>query len=331
MPFTVRGTGSVTGGRVQLDASGSSQFVSGLLLAAARFDKGIEIVHSGPRGVPSLPHIDMTLATLTDSGVEAARTSDVSWLVAPGRIRARDIDIEPDLSNAAPFLAAALVTGGTVRVPGWPRTTTQPGDALRDLLAEMGADVSFDGPTWSSAAPARSTASTPTCATSASSARSSPSSPPWPTARRTCAVSPTTRLHETDRLAALATEINGLGGDVVEDPDGLHDHAEASARRALADVRRSPDGDRRRGARPGRRRGRDREHRHHPQDAAGLRRPLWTTSSDPTRGARSARSAPSRRQPARRGRRPHPATPPQFPAALEATAQPRQRDGRDSR
>ena len=222
MPFTVRGTGSVAGGRVQLDASGSSQFVSGLLLAAARFDKGIEIVHSGARGVPSLPHIDMTLATLADSGVDAARTSDTSWQVAPGPIRARDVVIEPDLSNAAPFLAAALVTGGTVRIPGWPTATTQPGDALRELLSQMGAEVSSEhdgalvvrgsGTIHGLTADLRDVTELATILAVLAALADGPSH---------LSGLAHTRLHETDRLAALSTEINGLGGDVVEDPDGL--------------------------------------------------------------------------------------------------------------
>jgi 3-phosphoshikimate 1-carboxyvinyltransferase len=137
-PFTVHGTGRVRGGWVKVDASESSQIVSGLLLAAARFDDGIDLRVGA--NVPSLPHVLMTVRTLGDHGVDVVAV-DRGWRVSPGPIRARDVVIEPDLSNAAPFLAAALVTGGQVTVRDWPEDTTQPGAQLERLLAVMGADV----------------------------------------------------------------------------------------------------------------------------------------------------------------------------------------------
>lgn len=143
MPFTVLGTGSLPGGPVVIDASASSQFVSGLLLAGARFEQGVEVAHHGDR-LPSAPHVAMTVEALRRRGVEVDVDIDGPsgrWVVAPQRIGARDVDVEPDLSNAAPFLAAALVAGGTVAVPDWPEETTQAGDRLRDLLAAFGADV----------------------------------------------------------------------------------------------------------------------------------------------------------------------------------------------
>ena len=126
LPFTVHGRGSVRGGQVDVDASASSQFVSGLLLAAARFEQGLTLRHTG-RTLPSLPHIEMTVALLREAGVEVDDSRPAIWQVAPGPIAGRDVRVEPDLSNAAPFLCAALVAGGTVRVPGWPTSTTQPG------------------------------------------------------------------------------------------------------------------------------------------------------------------------------------------------------------
>jgi 3-phosphoshikimate 1-carboxyvinyltransferase len=137
-PFTVHGAGRVRGGAVLVDASESSQIVSGLLLAAARFDDGIDLSLTG--GVPSMPHVDMTVTTLRAHGVDVTAT-DHGWRVSPGPIAARDVVVEPDLSNAAPFLAAALVTGGRVTVRDWPEATTQPGAQLDRLLTDMGAAV----------------------------------------------------------------------------------------------------------------------------------------------------------------------------------------------
>ena len=146
LPFTVTGTGSLRGGTVTIDASGSSQFVSGLLLSAAAFEEGVTVHHDG-KPVPSMPHIDMTVEMLREAGVSVttpATGGDAdTWRVAPGPVRAVDWAIEPDLSNATPFLAAAAVTGGTVSVPLWPSSTTQPGDAIRGILASMGADVTL--------------------------------------------------------------------------------------------------------------------------------------------------------------------------------------------
>jgi 3-phosphoshikimate 1-carboxyvinyltransferase len=137
-PFTVHGTGSVRGGAVTVDASESSQVVSGLLLAAARFDEGLDLILTG--GVPSMPHVEMTVRTLAEHGV-AVTATERGWRVSPGPVAALDRLLEPDLSNAAPFLAAALVTGGRVTVRDWPADTTQPGAQLDRLLSAMGADV----------------------------------------------------------------------------------------------------------------------------------------------------------------------------------------------
>jgi 3-phosphoshikimate 1-carboxyvinyltransferase len=206
---------------VHIDASASSQFVSGLLLAAARYDKGIEIRHTGAGPVPSVPHIDMTLEMLRGAGVDAACVSPGLWQVAPGPIAARDLRAEPDLSNAAPFLAAALVTGGTVTIPDWPAATTQAGDALRDLLAAMGAEVRLAGDGLTVTGSGRVLGLdadlhdvgelTPVLAAVAALADG-------PSHLRGVGH---LRGHETDRLAALASELSGLGGDVVETGDGL--------------------------------------------------------------------------------------------------------------
>ncbi|OOC55346.1 MULTISPECIES: 3-phosphoshikimate 1-carboxyvinyltransferase [Nocardiopsis] len=219
LPVTIHGTGAVRGGEVTLDASGSSQFVSALLLSGARFTEGVHVRHSGPP-VPSQPHLDMTVEMLRSAGVTVS-TAENSWRVGPGPVKAADITVEPDLSNAAPFLAAALVSGGEVTVEGWPEHTTQPGDALRSLFTRMGGEVSLspDGLTLRGTgriagieADLRDVGElTPTVAAVAALA-STPS--------RLTGIAHL-RRHETDRIAALAAEINRLGGDAEELPDGL--------------------------------------------------------------------------------------------------------------
>jgi 3-phosphoshikimate 1-carboxyvinyltransferase len=218
LPFTVRGTGTVPGGSVTIDASGSSQMVSGLLLAAPRYGKGAEVRHEGPP-VPSGAHLTMTVRMLRDAGATVETEPDV-WRVQPGRLRAGEIDIEPDLSNAAPFLAAALVSGGRVTVRDWPADTTQPGDELRHLLAAMGASVSYEDGDLTVRGGAvhgidvdLGDVSELSCVIAALAAFAD-----GPSRLRGIAHM---RGHETDRLAALTAEINGLGGDVREHPDGL--------------------------------------------------------------------------------------------------------------
>ncbi|RZS87146.1 3-phosphoshikimate 1-carboxyvinyltransferase [Motilibacter rhizosphaerae] len=220
LPFTVHGTGAVRGGDLVIDASASSQFVSGLLLAGARFGEGLALRHEGPP-VPSQPHIDMSVEMLRAAGVVVDDSAPGAWRVEPGRLRARDLDVEPDLSNAAPFLAAALVTGGRVRVPGWPRRTTQPGDALRWLLGAMGAAVTLDdeglelrgtGELRGIDADLHDVGELTPVLVAVAALASTPS-----TFRGIAHL----RGHETDRLAALARELDGLGGDVTETPDGL--------------------------------------------------------------------------------------------------------------
>lgn len=221
LPFTVSGTGRVRGGEVVIDASGSSQFVSGLLLAGARYDRGVRVRHDG-KPVPSLPHIQMTVQVLRAAGVVVDDSEPNIWHVRPGPIAPLAVTVEPDLSNAAAFLAAALVTGGSVRVPGWPAHTTQAGDAIREILAAMGARVESDdtGLTVTGEAPIRGVdldlhdvgELTPVVAALAVLA----DSPSW--IRGVAHL----RGHETDRLLALTTELNALGGRVEQTADGLH-------------------------------------------------------------------------------------------------------------
>src|SRR3954451_16499606 len=138
MPLTVFGTGSVRGGSITVDASASSQFVSGLLLAGSRYDEGLTLTHVGPP-LPSAPHLAMTVSVLRAVGIEVDVPDPNTWRVLPGAPAARDWVIEPDLSSAAPFLAAAVATGGQVRIDGWPVDSTQPGAQLPGFLRSMGA------------------------------------------------------------------------------------------------------------------------------------------------------------------------------------------------
>jgi 3-phosphoshikimate 1-carboxyvinyltransferase len=218
LPFTVHGTGEVPGGHLIIDASASSQFVSALLLAGARFTEGLHLEHLG-KPVPSLDHINMTVAVLRGVGVSVDDSVPNHWIVSPGPIRAFDQRIEQDLSNAGPFLAAALATGGTVRIPNWPAETTQVGDLWRGILAAMGATVTVDGGTL-----------TVSGGPEINGGDFDETSELAPTVAALCALAAgPSRLsgiahlrgHETDRLAALVAEINRLGGDAEETADGL--------------------------------------------------------------------------------------------------------------
>jgi 3-phosphoshikimate 1-carboxyvinyltransferase len=220
LPFTVHGSGRMPGGPVTIDASASSQFISALLLAGPRFEQGVTIHHDGAP-VPSQPHIDMTVEVLRDCGVEVDDSQANTWRVEPSPIRALDVEVEPDLSNAAAFLAAAVVTGGTVSVPGWPQHTTQAGDAIRDIFDAMGADVLLERSGLTITGNQKISGLdvdlhgagelTPVIVAVAALAET-------PSRIRGIAH---LRGHETDRLAALFTEINALGGSVEQTEDGL--------------------------------------------------------------------------------------------------------------
>ncbi len=222
LPFAVRGGGSVPGGTVEIDASASSQFVSGLLLSGAAFADGLTIVHTG-ESVPSAPHVAMTVSMLRDTGVDVDDTHANRWRVSPGPIAPRRWSIEPDLSNAVPFLAAAVVSGGTVRVTGWPLVSTQPADAILAILEKLGSVVRHSS-SYLEVHGAQFYGGfdvdlhevgelTPAVAALASLATPGSVSQLRGIAHL--------RFHETDRLAALSAEINGLGGRCVETPDGL--------------------------------------------------------------------------------------------------------------
>jgi 3-phosphoshikimate 1-carboxyvinyltransferase len=219
LPVVVRGSGRLRGGEVVVDASASSQLVSGLLLAAPRYEQGVRVRHAGPP-VPSAPHLAMTVAALRAVGA-VVDDGDGAWTVSPGPLTARDAAVEPDLSTAAAYLAAPLVTGGSVTVRDWPASTTQPGAALPDVLEQMGARVERTADAVTVSAGAR-------LAGVDVDLRDGGELTPVLTALAALADGPSRfrgvahlRLQETDRLRALSTELCALGGDVRETEDGL--------------------------------------------------------------------------------------------------------------
>ena len=222
LPMVIRGTGVIPGGKLTIDASKSSQFLSALLLVGPSMANGITVTHTGS-SLPSMPHIDMTVQMLRDVGAEVdVDKAGQSWSVKVGTLKGQDLVIEPDLSNASPFLSIAMVCGGSISIADWPQKTTQPGDYLREIFTKMGASVEL-------------TASGLTLTGSGSihgidiDLHDVGELTPSIAALAALADSPShlrgighLRLHETDRLAALTREINALGGNVVEEETALH-------------------------------------------------------------------------------------------------------------
>ncbi len=225
LPLTINANGQLRGGIVNVDASSSSQFISALLLVAPATKEGITVRHTGS-SLPSMPHIEMTVQMLREVGVNVDVIDGKEWRVSPTVMHGREITIEPDLSNAAPFMGAAMISGGSVTITDWPRKTTQPGDELRSIFTKMGANISFtesengsdltitgDGRIHGIDVDLHDVGEL------------------TPSIAALCALADTPsslrgighlRLHETDRLQALAAEINALGGDVDEEESALH-------------------------------------------------------------------------------------------------------------
>jgi 3-phosphoshikimate 1-carboxyvinyltransferase len=219
LPLTINGSGEIKGGEVEVDASASSQFISALMLLGPATKNGLTIKNIG-KTLPSMPHIEMTIQMLRQFGA-TVEVNENSWKVISGDLLGQDLTIEPDLSNAAPFMAAAMICGGSVEILDWPKSTSQPGDQLRDIYAKMGAKIERNNEGFKISGSGTISGIdidlhdvgelTPSIAAVAALA-SSPS-----TLRGIAHL----RLHETDRLAALASEINNLGGDVTEGPGEL--------------------------------------------------------------------------------------------------------------
>jgi 3-phosphoshikimate 1-carboxyvinyltransferase len=227
LPLLINGSGVVHGGEISVDASKSSQFLSALLLAGPGMRDGITLKNSGD-SLPSQPHIDMTIAMLRDFGGAVEVTEDEGrevWRVRPGRLVGRELVIEPDLSNAAPFMAAPMICGGSVTIRDWPKATTQPGNRLREIFSRMGAKIEFVD---SSDVRGLKVSGTGEIRGIEIDLHDEGELTPSIAALAALANSPSylkgighLRLHETDRLAALAREINALGGRVSEEEDAL--------------------------------------------------------------------------------------------------------------
>ena len=225
LPLTINGSGVIKGGILEIDASASSQFISALLLIGPTTQTGITIKDIG-KTLPSLPHIEMTIAMLQTFGAKVESKISESgrreWRVEPSELVGQDLIIEPDLSNAAPFMAAAMICGGEVVIADWPKKTAQPGDQLRNIFTRMGAKIDFVGNDLKVSGTGKIHGIdidlhdvgelTPSIAAVAALADS-------PSSLRGIGH---LRLHETDRLAALANELNALGGDVDEEESALY-------------------------------------------------------------------------------------------------------------
>lgn len=236
LPFTIHGAGLNPQEhlQVQVDGSKSSQFISALLYlgAALQLGRAQSLTVSAKQPLVSVPHLQMSVASLRQCGVQVQapedyRAQQLSWCVS-GRPRGGRSVIEPDLSNAGPFIAAPLVSaaGGQVRILHWPTHTTQVGANWVEILKLFGAQVQLDQGTLLSSSGAlrgieRDASAegelVPTMAALALVAASQGQpSKIWGIGHL--------RGHETDRLAAIAAQARKLGGNVDEGQDYLVFH-----------------------------------------------------------------------------------------------------------
>jgi len=223
LPFSINSDGQIIGGELEIDASESSQFISALMLVGAKFTNGLAIKHVG-KNLPSLPHIEMTIEMLKEVGVKTIQIDKSTWKIENQEIKSKDWHIEPDLSNAGPFLAAAMVTNGEVRIKDWPINTTQAGNSWIEILSLMGANIQLN----SNELILKNNSEikginynlkdvgelTPVLVAISLFANS----------KSEFSGISHLRGHETDRLAALVENITSIGGDAKETEDGLIIH-----------------------------------------------------------------------------------------------------------
>jgi 3-phosphoshikimate 1-carboxyvinyltransferase len=216
-PVVVRAAG-LRGGRAKVRGDISSQFLSGLLMAAPYAAAPVELEISGP--LVSQPYIRMTLAVMRDFGVAIAEDDLTRFRVTPAKYQGRDFIIEPDASAASYFFAAAAIAGGRVTVLGLSRDSLQGDVAFCDCLAQMGCEVEHStdritvigGPLRGIDVDMNAISDTvQTLAVVALFAAG-------PTTIRNVAH---IRHKETDRIGNLAPELRKLGAEVEEWPDGM--------------------------------------------------------------------------------------------------------------
>ncbi len=220
LPFSIISDGQITGGEIEIDASESSQFISALMLVGAKFKNGLTIKHVG-QNLPSLPHIEMTIEMLKEVGVKTNQINATTWRIDNQNIYSKNWLVEPDLSNAGPFLAAAMVTKGEIKINDWPLQTTQAGNSWIEILSLMGANIQLN----SKQLILKNESDikginynlnnvgelTPVLVAISLFANSK---------SEFTGISHL-RGHETDRLAALVENITAIGGDAKETEDGL--------------------------------------------------------------------------------------------------------------
>lgn len=216
-PITIEG-GTLSGGSVELDARDSSQFVSALLMAAARAESEITVQ---VKNLVSAPYLRLTLDVLRDFGAEIDAPDSRKFRVRPSRLGLRRYEIEADFSSAAYPAAAAVLTGGRIRLEGLSRGSHQGDREFIDVLGRMGARIDWQpkaleigvGKTLTSVDVDFSNLpdQVPTLAAVA------------PFASGTTVIRNVAhlRIKESDRLAAMACELRRLGAVIEELPDGL--------------------------------------------------------------------------------------------------------------
>ena len=219
-PVVIRSRG-LQGGAASVRGSTSSQFASGLAMVAPCTSQGMQIQFAGT--LVSLPYLDMTRRVMEAFGADCSPEGDRGWRIAPSGYQGRDYAIEPDASAASYFLAAAAITGGSVRVEGLSRRSMQGDVGFADALGRMGCTVAWnEGPEESITVTGRAVRgididmnaisdTVPTLAVVALFADG-------PTTIRNVAH---IRDKETDRIGDLTCELRRLGATVEEHADGF--------------------------------------------------------------------------------------------------------------